>query len=224
MGRFMTQLFGSKKEPWVGGDAPGERTEITVEPAGEGQGDLDNEKTSVVSPRDLPPDLRAEIESASSRPPRADTAQTSDEGPQAPDAWQQNDRTYEARSQARAAPQHLSPPPKQSGTMPGAGPQMMMAPHLPPPIAPQPYLPNNPPLIPSQEISDVGARPLVDDPKLGWQTDVANQLQNPGGSSTRLQSDPAADNFRIKSNTGWILLAVFLLLGTAGAIAAIVLY
>ena len=93
---------------------------------------------------------------------------------------------------------------------------------------PQPPLypnnpPLNPPLIPNQEISDVGAQPLVDDPKLGWQTNVGNKLQNTGGS-TRLESDVSPDNYRIKSNTGWILLAVFLLLGTAGAIAAIVLY
>ena len=31
-------------------------------------------------------------------------------------------------------------------------------------------------------------------------------------------------DYRIKSNTGWILIAIFLVLGTAGAIAAIILY
>jgi serine/threonine protein kinase len=219
MGRFMTQLFGSKKEPWVGGG--GDNTEISVEPSGEH--DSDNEKTSVVSPRDLPPELRAEIENASARrPQRADTSPTADEGPQAADAWQHNDSTYQARSQARQQPHHHASEPinPATKTMPGAGPQMMMAPQMPPPVYPA----NNPPLIPSQEISEVGARPLVDDPKLGWSTNPANQLQNPSGGSTRLSSDVSQDNVRIKSNTGWILLAVFLLLGTAGAIAAIVHY
>ncbi|MGE3764792.1 MAG: serine/threonine-protein kinase [Kofleriaceae bacterium] len=213
MGRFMTQLFGSKKEPWVtGGEQHGEKTEIT------GDGDLDNEKTSVVAPRDLPPELRAEIENANHanhRPMRADTAATADEGPQVADAWQQNDRTYQARQSSRATPQHLSPPPPQTKTLPGSGPQAITAPSYPP---------SNEPHIPTQEISDVGARPLVDDPKLGWSTNVGNRLHQQSGGATRLSSDIPNDNYRIKSNTGWILLAVFLLLGTAGAIAAILLY
>ena len=99
-----------------------------------------------------------------------------------------------------------------------------MAPQLQPQTPAPPYPADNPPLIPNQEISDVGARPLVDDPRLGWSTNVGNQLHNPSGGSTRLSSDVSQDNYRIKSNTGWILLAVFLLLGTAGAIAAIILY
>ncbi|MFN0251013.1 MAG: serine/threonine-protein kinase [Kofleriaceae bacterium] len=220
MGRFMTQLFGSKKEPWVGGgENHGDKTEISADE----HPDPDNEKTSVVAPRDLPAELREEIENASARrPQRPDTALTADEGPQAADAWQQNDSTFQARSQARQHPQrsanearHVS-----TKTMPGSGPQVLIAPQPPPAVYPA----NNPPLIPQQEISDVGARPLVDDPKLGWSTNVGNMLQNPDGSSTRLSSDVSQDNFRIKSNTGWILLAVFLVLGTAGAIAAIVLY
>jgi hypothetical protein len=63
----------------------------------------------------------------------------------------------------------------------------------------------------------------MDDPKLGWSTDVGNQLQaQPRGGATRLASEVA--DYRIKSNTGWILIAIFLLLGAAGAIAAILLY
>jgi serine/threonine protein kinase len=214
MGRFMTQLFGSKKEPWVtGGEQHGENTEISVEPSE--HPDSDNEKTSVVSPRDLPPDLRADIENASgNRAARADTAPTADEGPQAA-AWQP-DHAHQARNQARQPQRH-------TGTMPGAGPQVLMAPQLQP-QTPAPQYPDNPPIVPNQEISDVGAHPLVDDPRLGWSTNVANKLHNPTGGSTRLSSDVSQDNYRIKSNTGWILLAVFLLLGTAGAIAAIVLY
>ncbi len=200
MGRFMTQLFGSKKEPWVA-EQHGEQTEISVEqPA-----DPDNEKTSVVAPRDLPPELRAEIEGAASkRPARADTALTADEGPKAAEIWQE---PY--------PPQHPAPSPT---TLPAAGLQ---------PMSPEPpiqYPADNPPLIPNQEVSDVGARPLVDDPRLGWSTNVGNKLQSPTGGATRLSSDVSQDHVNIKSNAGWILLAVLLLLGTAGAIAAIVLY
>jgi len=221
MGRFMTQLFGAKKEPWVTGGEHHDQTEISDERSDE-HGDPDNEKTSVVAPRDLPPELRAEIENAGNRQPRADTSPTADEGPQHASAWQQNDGTHQARSQARAHPGQ-----KQTGTMPGAGPQVLMAPQIPSQPQPQPsiYPPSNPPLIPNQEISDVGARPLVDDPKLGWSTNVSNRLQgNSSGGATRLSSDLGEGNYRIKSNTGWILLAIFLVLGTAGAIAAIVLY
>jgi serine/threonine-protein kinase len=43
MGRFMAQLFGSKREPWVDGPRiSADATDVT--------GDLDNEKTSVVEP------------------------------------------------------------------------------------------------------------------------------------------------------------------------------
>jgi serine/threonine-protein kinase len=46
LGRYMTQLFGSKKEPWVEGVAPGDKTEISEE--------IDNDKTHVVPP---PPEM-----------------------------------------------------------------------------------------------------------------------------------------------------------------------
>jgi serine/threonine protein kinase len=53
MGRFMTQLFGSKKEPWVeGADAP-DRTAIS-EPSVEIEDAADNEKTIVVEDRRAP--------------------------------------------------------------------------------------------------------------------------------------------------------------------------
>src|SRR3954452_7473172 len=53
MGRFMTQLFGSKKEPWVEGAEAPERTTLT-EPSGEMDSDVDNEKTMVVEDRRAP--------------------------------------------------------------------------------------------------------------------------------------------------------------------------
>src|SRR5689334_16353843 len=50
MGRFMVQLFGSKKEPWVEG-AAGERTQLTEA----GDSATDDEKTLLVEGRQLPP-------------------------------------------------------------------------------------------------------------------------------------------------------------------------
>ena len=45
MGRFMTQLFGSKKEPWVTGGADNvEQTEISVDHGDNEHSDPDNEK------------------------------------------------------------------------------------------------------------------------------------------------------------------------------------
>src|SRR5262249_31341208 len=56
MGRFMTQLFGSKKEPWVESSAPGtERTEVSGESDATDDGqDEDNEKTAVVAEEERP--------------------------------------------------------------------------------------------------------------------------------------------------------------------------
>ena len=81
-----------------------------------------------------------------------------------------------------------------------------------------------PQLVPEE--SDPGARPLVDDPKLGWSTNVGNRLHRPTGSggATRLSSDISPANIRIKSNGGWILLLVFVVLGVGAAVAAYFLY
>ncbi|HET9992602.1 MAG TPA: serine/threonine-protein kinase, partial [Kofleriaceae bacterium] len=48
MGRFMTQLFGSKKEPWV--EHASDRTQISEQPPEHDEGD--NDKTMVVEDRD----------------------------------------------------------------------------------------------------------------------------------------------------------------------------
>jgi eukaryotic-like serine/threonine-protein kinase len=56
MGRFMVQLFGSKREPWVEGGGGGDRTEIT-EPGNDP--DADNEKTHLLEERQQLPQNRA---------------------------------------------------------------------------------------------------------------------------------------------------------------------
>ncbi|MBA3460715.1 MAG: serine/threonine protein kinase [Deltaproteobacteria bacterium] len=222
MGRFMTQLFGTKREPWVA-SPPGERTEIVIE---EGS-DPDNEKTSVAaSPMMMDRSrLRTETDNPDTVPgPMLQPNHQADAA-----AWQQHDSP---RQSARGVqrPEHDEGGETLTGTAP--------PPVMPTPNAMHPQYPgyamqppqqqraeSSPgPLIPNDEISNVGAQPLVDDPRLGWSTNVNQQL--PGlaqqGGSTRLGSEPVS--YKIRSSKAWILLAIFLVLGAAGAIAAIVLY
>src|SRR5688572_1015498 len=80
MGRFMTQLFGTKREPWVEGARTGEKTEIT-------DGDEDV-KTSVVEGRGEQQRMMSELAPRN----EADAA-----------AWQGQDQTGEKRQSARGA-------------------------------------------------------------------------------------------------------------------------
>jgi hypothetical protein len=90
----------------------------------------------------------------------------------------------------------------------------------------QPRAASNGPLIPNDEISQVGAQPLIDDPRLGWSTSVNEKITVPvnaaGGTSTGISSE--LGDYKIRSNRGWILLALFLVLGAAGAVVAIMMY
>jgi serine/threonine protein kinase len=93
MGRFMAQLFGTKKEPWVdgGGQAMvGEKTDVT-----DGELDLDNEKTSVVDNR---PDLMMPPMSRMGTAPLPGVADAA--------AWQATDG---GEQRSRHSPQTLKP-------------------------------------------------------------------------------------------------------------------
>ena len=94
------------------------------------------------------------------------------------------------------------------------------------PAAPQ--LPATQPLSPvaalaeTGPISEVGAAPLVDDPKLGWDTSVSNRLQ--AGAGTRLASEvaeSAAADWRIQSSRRWLLFAALLIASVAAAIIVV---
>jgi len=236
MGRFMTQLFGSKKEPWVDHSQGGEKTEISIEGGdAEPETDTDNEKTSLVAQYEVPAEARRPH---SATRPGSPVGTPSPGSPgtlpmptvrQAPDsdaaAWQAADSTHQQRQSARFQAPRPAPFQAQSGPP---------APQGTP--SPEPY--GNPPpgrvqtpqqpvalLLQQDDLSNVGAKPLVDDPKLGWSPSVGNRLQDrPRGdvSSTRMPSEIA--DYRIRSNTGWILIAIFLVVGIGGAIAAIMLY
>ena len=279
MGRFMTQLFGAKREPWVEG-GPGEKTEIAIEHGNpDAADDVDNEKTTVApgSPQFAhnhatePSGSRAQTESdhpdtmrggaaaaGAPRPMPVPPVQYPSSMPHEAEAWQQADPTHQARQAARGQSPHaggmpmpvsnLVPPLAQSGTQP-----MPMNPRPPGPdvnatltgTAPPPVIPpahmirqqyaaqhgapapfpraESGPLIPDSDISQVGAHPLIEDPRLGWSTGVNQKITGPmaEAGATRLGSEPAAMGLR--SNKGWILLAIFLVLAAGATVAILVL-
>jgi hypothetical protein len=182
----MVQLFGSKKEPWVeGADSP-DRTQIT-ETSGEGEptGDDDNEKTHVVDNSRAYQQLMQHADAA---------------------AWQ--GQAMEARRPAMPFEQRTPPggnPSQQQGMQHQPMTATLTGAAVPPGRMPTP---------PSFEaISDVGARPLIDD-KLGWSTNVGHQNYVPQGGATRLQTTPGmGPDLRIRSNRGWIVLALLVLAG-----------
>ena len=188
MSRFMNQLFGSKKEPWVDAGRQADDTSITYEQ----RDPSDDEKTSLIEGRfDLPP----------SQPPRAPDAA----------AWVSADA--DDRLIGRASGRELRP--------------RVSAPALPEVVskptlmgAPPPTRPSGQPLIPLDEISEVGAAPLVDDPKLGWDTGV-NRILSARAGATRLSSE-VSESER-KPGNGWLILAILLLVGVTGAVVAIAL-
>jgi len=111
-------------------------------------------------------------------------------------------------------------------------PPMMMLPATPGgpvvpgqmPFALAPTVPVGPsglPTLVSDDISYVGAKPLVTDPKLGWNTSVSLQHQ-PDGTSTRLASGLVQADHRIQSNTRWIAIAILLVLVVIAMIILII--
>jgi serine/threonine-protein kinase len=174
MGRFMTQLFGSKKEPWVenvDGTAVSEPA-IEIDDGGE-----DNEKTIVVEDRRAP---TAPVDAA---------------------AWQQAEphRPSAPFEAPRTPPGGITKP---MTTLAGTG------------------MPSSQGIrLPTEPISEVGARPLIED-NLGWQTGVNQHLMHmPPGSGARLQTSIAGGSeYRIRSNRPWIVLVVLVLAGLATGI------
>ncbi|HET9989611.1 MAG TPA: hypothetical protein VFQ65_13860, partial [Kofleriaceae bacterium] len=57
--------------------------------------------------------------------------------------------------------------------------------------------------------------PLIDD-KLGWSTGI-QPLQQYNGTATRLDTNMPAD-YRLRSNRGWIILVVLMILGLAAGV------
>ncbi|MEO8845166.1 MAG: serine/threonine-protein kinase [Kofleriaceae bacterium] len=206
MGRFMAQLFGEKKEPWVVHAA--DRTEVSDNhPADE----TDNDKTMVVEDRER-------------RSERGDTANESSGSPMPvqPLDMQAHEPMMEMPPMAPASawndnpePQRQSRPPQRSPSLPFEGPRRdtrdpsmtLAGAGVPPPLHPR---------MGSEPLSEPGARPLIDE-KLGWSTGI-KPLINHSGSATRLESGMASDH-RLRSNRGWLLVVVLMVLGLAVGVA-----
>ena len=67
----------------------------------------------------------------------------------------------------------------------------------------------------SEPVSEVGARPLIEDDKLGWSTGI-NALQHRPGGSTRVGTN--LGDYKIKSNNGWIILLILMALAVAAGV------
>jgi eukaryotic-like serine/threonine-protein kinase len=188
MGRFMTQLFGSKKEPWV--DHASDRTQISDDAPEHDE--TDNEKTMVVEDRD-----------------RATTSNDAE-----------HDRAVTSNEHTPRPAPTTKPMPMPHVHMPLPAPSHTPA---PPALPFETRTPSNPASIPaelarlgSEPLSEPGAKPLIDD-KLGWSTGILPIQQYHNGSGARLETNVPGD-YRIKSNHGWIILVVLMILGLAAGV------
>src|SRR5262249_25584649 len=160
-----------------------------------------------------------------------------------PSAGWQEARRASARMAAAPRPGDRTPPPEPlrpaapidvgltlTGAVPAPRP---VPPSSTPPHAALPHSPtrsapptpgpgSEPGLTPAVgEISEVGARPLIDD-KLGWDTSVGNRQMPAPTGATRLDSDIA--DYKIKSNRMWLIIAILLIVAVAGGVAAIIVF
>jgi len=226
MGRFMTQLFGAKKEPWVENADGGDQTQITTEESADSN--EDNEKTSVVEEAERPrPQAPAANASSSPRIPVNPSAPRRTSQPMAaqppPDAaaWQEADPRQSGRiARSPGLPFEQRTPPGgndklATSTMAGTGVVTRPTP-MPGERSVSPSPADHLSRLGSEPLSEPGAQPLVDDAKLGWQTGV-KQIYRPDGQGTRLGTQ-APEDYRIKSNRGWVILVVLMALGLAAGV------
>jgi eukaryotic-like serine/threonine-protein kinase len=208
MGRFMVQLFGSRREPWVDGGAGQERTQIT----GGGEDDADNEKTHLIEDRQPPNRLPT-----ASHPGMGATA------PAQAAEWQHDSRDSR---QAPPTPLGYSAPP-QGLALGGTGPQPSIPYNS---TGPQPSIQaSSQPPIPQERFespqtlrpdSNPGQYPLVDD-QLWPQSSTplgGGDRRLPDGGATRLATQYGEPTISIKSKGGWILLVVLMIAGLAAGV------
>ncbi len=217
MGRFMVQLFGNKREPWVEGG--GDHTQLT-EPSGEMDADND-EKTLLIEDRHQqqrePPQqqqpLHRPLTSTNPGLGRASGGAPAlpDYGQSSPSEWQGDNRSgrhQQSRPGAGANGGYGSNTPPN-----GNAPMHGNAPAQPPRrlgSAPQLRAETNP-----------GKYPLVDEAAWGQQALSSMQHQQPDGGATRLQTQAHEQDYRIRSKKGWILLVILMLMGLGiGALIA----
>ena len=208
MGRFMAQLFGAKKEPWVD---QSERTQLSVGISPE-HDDTENEKTIAVDDRDRPsergvtanehpqprwaaaaqsyPEPEPYPQPQESRPMPA-LSMSSSGVPSDPSAWQEQ----RPASRPAASFDSRTPVPQQGGANQAAARRDLAR-------------------LGSEPASEPGARPLIDE-KLGWTTGITPVQHD--GSATRLQTSAVPDH-RVRSQGGWLLLIVLMLAGLGAGV------
>ena len=83
--------------------------------------------------------------------------------------------------------------------------------HVPPVDAPMPV----------SEPTNLGAKALLDDPRFGWGEQQPAEV--PGGARLEPDLGDGGESFKIRSNSRWVILAVFLIVTAGGAIAILAL-
>jgi eukaryotic-like serine/threonine-protein kinase len=259
MGRFMQQLFGTKKEPWI--DAVVQSTDYTLVTAmavedndddHEDDNEDDNDETLVVSNRQ---DVQRVLEElhrpgraatagglAVAEPGKRSSALRSAERPSLPFASPLTSAAQATASGSHPTPSHptsshpaattqVAPPARNPPVSAAPDPPRTSTQHLamtligPGPMtsqlaaAPAPTSSGLPALVAHDDISQIGARSLVTDPKLGWETTL-HQAAATDGSHTRVESEVV--DYRIPSNARWWALSVILLVFVVVMIVMIV--
>ncbi len=216
MGRFMVQLFGSKKEPWVEGAGGVERTQIT-------DGEVDNEKTAVLEDTRRPSTPRAATDTQPSASP-TDAAAWQGEEPRQSGRQQRSGNssppaTGPVQRPSQPSFESRTPPPAlekaSTTTLPGAVVPMPTS----RPSPPQPMLAVGERL--GSEPSHPGARPLIDDPRLGYSTGPVAPMHMAPGGATRVATASAQrhpDNLKVTTYRGWVVLLLLMAIGVGAGI------
>ncbi len=227
MGRFMIQLFGNKREPWVEGGGGGDRTQLT-EPSGEM--DVDNDEKTTLIDRDdrqpqpqyqLPPEHQNHTQQNSSRAltttnpgvGRASGPVPSLNMGSQPSEWQGDSRSGRQQpAQQQQRPVGYNTPP--NGNQPihnSTGPLQAMPPSGRLGSAPQLRADTSP-----------GKYPLVDEASWGQQAPLqAHNQHAPAGGATRLPTQFSDKDYVIKSRKSWLILVLLMLAGLGvGALIA----
>lgn len=230
MGRFMVQLFGTKKEPWIETPASttgqGDRTVVTpIELLpGDVEDDSENDETLVVGNRQDVQRVLDQIQPIARAPePRpAEVTRPSGRRPSLPFADQtpapvMSTGNYGVPVAPPAAQthQHYTLPPSVTGAptlVPGGPPPMPPASYAPPAHTQPPYGAPSPVSHPGASTM-IGPAPIVMPGILGESAAHASQV-----GITLPPMANADGDVRLRSNTLWIVIGVLIAVVTAGVI------
>jgi hypothetical protein len=212
MGRFMTQLFGSKREPWVEGPGGPERTQIT-EPSGDELDPDNDEKTTLIEEKQQVRALTATVPQG-----RAATAQTAPGIGQTGEVASLSasaaatDWNHDSRA-GRQSPRPYEAPSRtpQNGSMPApvSAPMSTLAGTGMSPVAQR---------IPQRPETEPGSKPLDG---MGWQSNPAPAFtpQPADGGATRLPSEYQDGKVpSLRASRSWIILAILMLVGLGAGV------